>query len=86
VTVGGGVATILWIIAAICVIGEIVTLDPRHGALRHRPDHRRSVDRTWRRQYLLLIGVTPFPAKEPGRRLSRCGAFRVNDWSSWSSN
>jgi len=61
-------------------------LDPRRGALRHRPDHRRSVDRTWRRQYLLLIGVTPFPAKEPGRRLSRCGAFRVNDWSSWSSN
>ena len=25
-TVGGGVATILWIIAAICVSGEIVTL------------------------------------------------------------
>jgi hypothetical protein len=34
----------------------------------------------------VLIGVTPFPAIEPGRRLSRCGAFRVNDWSSWSSN
>jgi len=37
-------------------------LDPRRGALRHRPDHRRSVDRTWRRQYLLLIGVTREPS------------------------
>jgi hypothetical protein len=57
--VGGGVATILWIIAAICVIGEIVTLIRGTVFYGIVPDHRRSVDRTWRRQYLLLIGVTP---------------------------
>jgi hypothetical protein len=68
------------------VIGGIVTLIRGAGALRHRLDHRRPVDRTWRRQYLLLIGVTPFPAKEADVGRPDRGAFCVNDRSSWSSN